>query len=281
MSKEAYYFSHDSNARHDPKILALRSEYGIEGYGIYWVIVEMLREANEYKLPTKAYIWNAIAMQVQSKDYAKEDAKRFVEFCINECELFESDEQFFWSKSLLNRMDKKNDVSKKRSEAAKKRWQKSDNGAVSEEKEDANVSKSNANAMQNDANAKQDYASKRKEIKEKEYIVEIIEYLNSVCGKRFSPKTEGQIKFIRARLKEGRTVEDLKQVIDTKASQWLGNDSEKYLRPSTLFNSEKFEGYLNEKSTRVNIGTHNNQNGEDDFLKRLERMRREAAEQGE
>jgi uncharacterized phage protein (TIGR02220 family) len=285
MSKEAYYFSHDSNARHDPKILALRSEYGIEGYGIYWVIVEMLREANEYKLPTKAYIWNAIAMQVQCKDYDKDDAKRFVEFCINECELFESDEQFFWSKSLLNRMDKKNDVSKKRSEAAKARWEKRDNSAVSDKKEDANVSKSNANAMQNNANAMQTDAIKGKEIKEKEniYIVEIVEYLNSVCGKRFSPKTEGQIKYIRARLgEEGITVEDLKRVIDTKAAQWLGTDNEKYLRPSTLFNSEKFEGYLNEKSTRVNIGTHNKQNEEgEDFLARLERMKREAAEQGE
>ena len=155
MSKEAYYFSHDSNARHDPKILGLRAEYGISGYGIYWVVVEMLREANDYKLPTKAYIWNAIAMQVQCNDFAKENAKSFVEYCINECDLFETDGEYFWSNSLLKRMDKKNDLSKKRSEAAKARWKKSDNSAVSEESDNTKESNSNANAMQNDANAMQ------------------------------------------------------------------------------------------------------------------------------
>ena len=32
--KDAYFFSHDCNARNDPKILALRSVYGAEGYGV-------------------------------------------------------------------------------------------------------------------------------------------------------------------------------------------------------------------------------------------------------
>jgi DnaD/phage-associated family protein len=153
LSKEAYYFSHDANARHDPKILAMRSEYGIQGYGVYWVIVEMLREAEDFKLPLKKYIWNAIAMQVQCKDYAKEDAKSFVENCINEYELFETDSEYFWSKSLLKRMDKKNDVSEKRRAAAKKRWDK------------GNPEGSDANAMQNDANAMQTDAIKGNEIK--------------------------------------------------------------------------------------------------------------------
>lgn len=35
--KDAYFFSHDCNARNDPKILALRSVYGAEGYGVYFI----------------------------------------------------------------------------------------------------------------------------------------------------------------------------------------------------------------------------------------------------
>lgn len=31
--KDCYYFPHDSNARSDPKIMALIQKYGIEGYG--------------------------------------------------------------------------------------------------------------------------------------------------------------------------------------------------------------------------------------------------------
>lgn len=164
MSKEAYYFSHDANARHDPKILALRSEYGVKGYGIYWIIIEMLREQEGYKLPLKKYIFNAIAMQVQCKDFAKDDAKVFVENCINEYELFAADEGFFWSNSLLKRMDKKQDLSEKRRAAAKARWDKSSDSNDSEKKDKQN----NANAMQVDANAKQADARKGKEKKEKE-----------------------------------------------------------------------------------------------------------------
>jgi DnaD/phage-associated family protein len=157
MSKEAYYFSHDANARHDPKILAMRSEYGITGYGVYWIIIEMLREQENFKLPMKKYVFNAIAMQVQCKDYAKDDAKSFVENCINEYELFASDGDFFWSNSLLKRMEKKNDLSEKRREAARKRWAK-----------DSNDNETDANAMQNDANAMQTDARKGKESKRKE-----------------------------------------------------------------------------------------------------------------
>jgi predicted phage replisome organizer/uncharacterized phage protein (TIGR02220 family) len=84
--------------------------------------------------------------------------------------------------------------------------------------------------------------------KEKDNIVEIVNYLNSVCSKKFKATTEGQVKFIRARLREGNAVEDLRSVIDKKAAQWLGTAQEKYLRPSTLFNAEKFEAYINESA---------------------------------
>ena len=49
MSKDAYYFKHDAHARHDPKIRALINKYGLDGYGKFWVIIEMLREETTYK----------------------------------------------------------------------------------------------------------------------------------------------------------------------------------------------------------------------------------------
>lgn len=166
MAKEAYYFSHDSNARHDPKILALRSEFGIEGYGIYWVLIEMLREQEEYKLPKKEYIYNAIAMQVQCKNFAKDDAKRFVELCINEFDLLVEDDCFFWSNSLLKRMGKKNELSEKRRAAAKARWKKSSDTNVSADSSNMQ----NANDMQVYANAMHVDAIKEKESKRNKNI---------------------------------------------------------------------------------------------------------------
>ena len=78
-------------------------------------------------------------------------------------------------------------------------------------------------------------------------IKEIVDYLNQKTQSNFKPKTEETRKSIRARLKEGYTVDDFKRVIDSKSSDW--SDSERmreYLRPSTLFRPANFEAYLNE-----------------------------------
>ena len=37
------YFNHDSNARNDEKLIALRIRYGAEGYGVYFMLIEMLQ----------------------------------------------------------------------------------------------------------------------------------------------------------------------------------------------------------------------------------------------
>lgn len=51
MSKDAYYFPHDSNAKDDPKCVMLIEQLGMEGYGIYWMLIETLRDQPEYKYP--------------------------------------------------------------------------------------------------------------------------------------------------------------------------------------------------------------------------------------
>jgi len=114
---KAYYFSHDANARHDPNICEMRAEYGMEGYGIYWSIIEMLREQEEYKLNLKRT--NAIAMQTHSD---KVLIKNFIGDCIEKFDLFESDGEWFWSKSLLRRMKLKEQRSEKARKSAEARW---------------------------------------------------------------------------------------------------------------------------------------------------------------
>ncbi len=57
MSKDAYYFQHDSNAHNDPKMLALRIKCGWEGIGLYWTFLEILRDMPGYKyVLTNGYI---------------------------------------------------------------------------------------------------------------------------------------------------------------------------------------------------------------------------------
>ena len=75
---------------------------------------------------------------------------------------------------------------------------------------------------------------------------EIISYLNEKTSSRYR-NTESTKKLIRARIKEGFTKDDFITVIDNKVKTWKGTEWEKYLRPQTLFNATKFQGYLNEK----------------------------------
>lgn len=74
---------------------------------------------------------------------------------------------------------------------------------------------------------------------------EVIAYLNEKTGKHFRP-VESARRILRGRFNDGFTVEDCKKVVDNKVAEWLGTEQEQYLRPSTLFQALKFDGYLNQ-----------------------------------
>ena len=99
--KDAYYFSHDSNARNDLKIKALVKKYGWSGYGYYWVIIENLRESDNYKLPFKDYVLDALAEEF---NVSSTDVQQFIDDCINKYDLLEKEDGCFYSNSLKRRM---------------------------------------------------------------------------------------------------------------------------------------------------------------------------------
>lgn len=76
---------------------------------------------------------------------------------------------------------------------------------------------------------------------------DVIGYLNQRTGRNYNAKAKGNQKYINARLAEGYTLADLKKVIDNKVTVWLHHPKwSNYLRPSTLFNGDNFDAYLNE-----------------------------------
>jgi hypothetical protein len=115
MNKDAYFFSHDSNASNDPDIICMRQHYGWEGYGLYWAIVERLRDMSEYKYPLDR-------LATLAYDLRYDDIQTFINDCVDKFNLLESDDNFFWSGSLCRRMQVLADSREKRSNAAKKRW---------------------------------------------------------------------------------------------------------------------------------------------------------------
>jgi len=82
--------------------------------------------------------------------------------------------------------------------------------------------------------------------KNKDDITEILEYLNTKAGKKFSTTSQANRKFIAGRLSSGYTIEDCKKVVEVMVDQWK-NDARMsmYLRPETLFNATNFETYIN------------------------------------
>lgn len=118
MSNITPYFSHEQNARNTPKILKIRMKYGAEGYGIYFMILERLREDKEYMSVTD---YNVIAFDLRV------DASK-VKAVVEDFGLFVFTEngEYFYSEILNENMEIKDEISKKKSEAGKKgaakRW---------------------------------------------------------------------------------------------------------------------------------------------------------------
>lgn len=108
--KESYYFSHDSNARNDVKVIKLRRQLGLEGYGLYWCLIEMLRDTPEYKLPINSIDDIAFNLHI---------SKEKVETVINNYDLFIVDDERFFSERLIRNMEKYIDSKKRLSEAGK------------------------------------------------------------------------------------------------------------------------------------------------------------------
>ena len=88
MSKERFCFVHGSNAIKNPKILNMRVDYGLEGYGLYWAIIEMLRNEEDYKLEFSKNTYRAIKLLSNTKI----DVEKYVNDCIEKYKLFELEE---------------------------------------------------------------------------------------------------------------------------------------------------------------------------------------------
>lgn len=156
------YFSHDYNTRLDKKIKRLISKHGMQGYGVFWSIIEDLyNNANALQLD-----YESIAFDLRiDEDLAKSIVLDF--------DLFIIDGDFFGSESVERRLMERNKKSTKARESAFKRWKKSE---------------SNANALQkqSDSNAIKEKNIILKDIKEKEKE----EIINE------SPFGDGRLHFI-------------------------------------------------------------------------------------
>ena len=120
ISKDTFWFSHDYNAKDDPKCVLLIDQLGLEGYGIFWVLIETLRGQPELCYPMAL-------IPALAKRYGTTAQK--MEAVIRGFDLFEvREEKFFYSNSLIDRVMRYKEIQDKKSAAALKanqiRWEK-------------------------------------------------------------------------------------------------------------------------------------------------------------
>lgn len=94
----------------------------------------------------------------------------------------------------------------------------------------------------------------------KELIEQIIDYLNNKGGTSFRSTNKQTVQLINARIRQGYTLDDFKDVIWYCYCEWVqepfkfknGKMSDTYFRPSTLFRETNFENYLQEYRKSIN-----------------------------
>ena len=115
MKKDTFYFQHDYNASTDVKCLFLRQSLGMEGYGIYWFLVEQLANSGGY-LPLS--ITPVLAMQMQVTEIK-------VQTVIANFNLFIIDkENNFFSRRLNEHLEIRKSLSESGKRGALNRWNK-------------------------------------------------------------------------------------------------------------------------------------------------------------
>lgn len=163
--KSTNYFSHDSNARNDEKLVRLRMRHGAAGYGVYFMLLERLREETDY-MSIKDYNMIAFDLRVDAS-LIKSVVEDFGLFA------FTDDGKCFYSESFLRRMTLKDEVRRLRSEAGRRGGRPAKKQMLSDEKANAfqNESKSFNSEKQNTDFAFKNESKKSKGKKSKENLV--------------------------------------------------------------------------------------------------------------
>ena len=95
--KDAYYFPHYCNARNDRKIRRVIKSLGVEGYGIYFMLLEVLRDQTEYRYPIED-------VDLLAEEFGTSEAK--VIAVIKNFGLFDIDEdEMFFSLNLIKYLE--------------------------------------------------------------------------------------------------------------------------------------------------------------------------------
>jgi len=108
MSRKRY-ITHDSDARNDERTLRLREGSGAAGYGVYWMLLEMMRDAEDYML----------AKDYKSIAYELRVGRSLVKSVVEDYDLFVTTDDKIYSRAFLRRMGTIDNVREQRAKAGR------------------------------------------------------------------------------------------------------------------------------------------------------------------
>lgn len=100
--KETYYFPHDTNATHDPKCLALINDFGVHGYGFYWLLIEVLHQQRDGRLEKFPKLYDGLAYEFKT---TKEDVAKLIEAMLHQYNLLKEDDTHIWSDRVIRNLE--------------------------------------------------------------------------------------------------------------------------------------------------------------------------------
>jgi hypothetical protein len=231
MEKESYYFPHFCNARHDRKIKRLTKELGLEGYGIFFMLLEVLREQTDFKYPMQD-------LDLLADEFKTSEQKIRVVICnyqLFEIVSYNSKEKFF-SPKLLVYLQPYFTMKEQRKQAGLKSGEARKLKALEDK---SNERSFNGCSTDDERSLNENEQSKRNEIKGNTYSA----FFESVWSLYPCKRGKGAIKETQIKRLYSLGYETVKKCIDryTKTKP----DWQQYQNGSTFFNSG-YKDYLDE-----------------------------------
>jgi hypothetical protein len=97
-SKDIKYFRHHFDASNDIKMSALMADYGLTGYGLFWLILEIMCDQPYQRLKLDEYSNQLIKLKSKLDDRY---IRSFINDCLNVYHLFEKDDDHIFYPDLI------------------------------------------------------------------------------------------------------------------------------------------------------------------------------------
>jgi uncharacterized phage protein (TIGR02220 family) len=227
--KDSYWFKHDSNASRDIKLLKIKALYDFWGIGLFWSVVELLREQNDYSFQSDESGLDMVCSLVSCSDNIR--FHNWFKDCLK-FGLFVEDKGVFYSESLCERMAK---------------WEvKKGNGGKGGRPIKTETETEVITETETETKSESKPLDKIREDKIREEYIMFISLFNSITGKSHKGTNKDKKQF-HARSLEGFTLTNIETAIRNCLKTKYHQENPHYLTPEFITRPDKLQMYMDYK----------------------------------